>query len=101
MLVLSRREGESIVIGGDVRVSIVSISGNQVKLSIEAPRSVSIHRSEVWEAIKAENELAMRGGMAAGQGEVRKDSLEEFKGKSIEGLVAGGKGMAPGDAEPE
>jgi carbon storage regulator len=58
MLVLSRRQGESIVIGGDVRVTVVGVSGNQVKLSIEAPRSVPVYRSEVWEAIRKENRQA-------------------------------------------
>jgi len=65
MLVLSRRQGESIVIGNDVRVTVVSVAGNQVKLSIEAPRSVPIHRSEVWEAIRKENEEALKTGIPA------------------------------------
>ncbi|MBN1808740.1 MAG: carbon storage regulator CsrA [Planctomycetes bacterium] len=61
MLVLSRRQGESIVIGGTVRVTVVTVSGGQVKLSIDAPKSVSIHRSEVWEAIRQENAEAATG----------------------------------------
>jgi carbon storage regulator len=65
MLVLSRRQGESIVIGNDVRVTVVSVAGNQVKLSIEAPRSVPIYRSEVWEAIRKENEEALKTGIPA------------------------------------
>ncbi|HHN46404.1 MAG TPA: carbon storage regulator [Planctomycetes bacterium] len=60
MLVLSRRLGESIVIGGNIRVVVSGISGNQVKLSIEAPRSVPIYRSELWDAIRRENEEAAR-----------------------------------------
>lgn len=47
MLVLSRRLGEEIVIGGNVHVRIVKIDGNQVRLGITAPRCISVHRAEV------------------------------------------------------
>jgi carbon storage regulator len=52
MLVLSRKVNQSIVIGDDVRVVIVSVDRDQVKLGIEAPREVTVHRSEVYEEIK-------------------------------------------------
>ena len=65
MLVLSRRKGESIVIGGNVRVTVVNVTGSQVKLSIDAPRSISVHRNEIWDAICRENEEALRTGLAA------------------------------------
>ncbi len=52
MLVLTRRLGESITIGENVRVVIVDIDGNQVKLGIEAPREISIYREELYEKIK-------------------------------------------------
>lgn len=58
MLVLSRRVGESILIGTDIKVSILGVSGNQIRLGIEAPRAVSIYRSEVYERIHAETEVA-------------------------------------------
>ena len=48
MLVLSRKSGEEIVIGNDVRVSVVSISGNSVKLAFNAPREVAIARAEIF-----------------------------------------------------
>ena len=51
MLVLTRRLGESITIGENVRVVIVDIDGNQVKLGIEAPREISIYREELYEKI--------------------------------------------------
>lgn len=59
MLVLSRREGQSIVIGGDVVVTVVSIRGDQVRIGIEAPRSITIHRQEVALAIEAANRDAL------------------------------------------
>lgn len=51
MLVLSRHRDESIVIGDDVRIVVVEIKGDKVRLGIEAPKDVSVHRLEVWEAI--------------------------------------------------
>jgi carbon storage regulator len=52
MLVLTRRLGESITIGEEVKVVIVDIDGNQVKLGIEAPRHIEIYREELYEKIK-------------------------------------------------
>ena len=59
MLVLSRRESQSIVIGGDVVVTVVSIRGDQVRIGIDAPRSVAVHRQEVAVAIEAANKEAL------------------------------------------
>jgi len=52
MLVLTRRLGEAITIGDNVRVVIVDIDGNQVKLGIEAPRKIEIYREELYERVK-------------------------------------------------
>ena len=56
MLVLSRRLGETLVIGDNVKVNILGISGNQVRLSIEAPKEVSVHREEVYQRIQDEKQ---------------------------------------------
>jgi carbon storage regulator len=58
MLVLTRKKGESIVIGDNITVKVISVDGDQVKIGIEAPRNVEIHRQEVYEGIKQENRLA-------------------------------------------
>jgi carbon storage regulator len=58
VLVLSRRPRETIMIGHDIVVTVVSVSGEQVRLGIEAPRHVEVHREEVYRAIKAANEKA-------------------------------------------
>jgi len=58
MLVLSRKKNESIIIGDDVEIVIVDIKGDQVKIGIKAPKSVSVHRAEVYEEIQAENKKA-------------------------------------------
>ncbi|MCP3993188.1 MAG: carbon storage regulator CsrA [Actinomycetia bacterium] len=59
MLVLSRRQAQSIVIGGDIVITVVSIRGDQVRIGIDAPRSVAVHRQEVAIAIEAANKEAL------------------------------------------
>lgn len=59
MLVLSRRESQSIVIGGNIVVTIVSVRGDQVRLGIDAPRSITVHRQEVAQAIEDANREAL------------------------------------------
>jgi len=59
MLVLSRKVGESIVIGDDVVVTILEIRGDLIRVGIDAPKSVKVHRSEVFEAIEAANKEAV------------------------------------------
>ncbi len=54
MLVLSRQKDESIIIGDDVEVTIVDVRGNKVRLGITAPKNISVHRREVYEAIRRE-----------------------------------------------
>lgn len=54
MLVLSRQKGESIIIGDDVEVVIVDVRGDKVRLGINAPRAVSVHRKEIYEVIQRE-----------------------------------------------
>lgn len=56
MLILTRRTGESIVIADDVVIVVLGISGSQVKLGIEAPMSVSVHREEIYRKIIEERE---------------------------------------------
>jgi carbon storage regulator len=52
MLVLTRNEEESIVIGGNIVVTIVAISGSRVRVGVQAPKSVSVHRQEIFEEIQ-------------------------------------------------
>jgi len=60
MLVLSRQRDESIIIGDNIVVTIVDIRGDKVRLGIEAPTEIPVHRREVFEAIQRENLLASR-----------------------------------------
>ena len=60
MLVLSRQRDETIMIGDDVEITVVDIRGDKVRLGITAPRSIKVHRKEVYDAIKRENEQAAK-----------------------------------------
>jgi len=59
MLVLSRQRDESIFIGDNIKITVVDIRGDKVRLGIEAPTEIPVHRQEVYEAIQRENQ---RGG---------------------------------------
>jgi carbon storage regulator len=67
MLVLSRKKDEKIVIGDNISIMVVEIRGDKVRLGIDAPRDVSVHRREVYDAIKRKE---------AEQGEVEEDSAD-------------------------
>ena len=58
MLILSRKISEKIMIGDDISVSIIEIRGDQVRIGVDAPRTVKVYRQEVYDAIKAENKAA-------------------------------------------
>jgi carbon storage regulator len=58
MLVLSRHRDETIMIGDDIELTIVDIRGDKVRIGIKAPSSVPVHRKEVYDAIRLENEQA-------------------------------------------
>jgi len=60
MLILTRKSGESITIGDDVKVTVVEVKGKQVRIGIDAPRSYTIHREEVYISIQEENRRAAK-----------------------------------------
>lgn len=66
MLILTRKLGESIQIGDDIRIKIIDVSRSFVKVGIEAPRSVKVHREEIYEKIREENIAAgsSQGGLS-------------------------------------
>ncbi|HKT73223.1 MAG TPA: carbon storage regulator CsrA [Steroidobacteraceae bacterium] len=69
MLILTRRVGETVMIGNDVTVTVLGVKGNQVRIGINAPKNVAVHREEIYERIKREQE----GGSS---GEPTKQSAE-------------------------
>lgn len=60
MLVLTRKKNESIIIGDDIKITVVEVKGDQIKLGITAPKQVTVHREEIYLEIQRENELAAR-----------------------------------------
>jgi carbon storage regulator len=65
VLVLSRRANQAIVIGPDIIVRVLDIRGDQVRIGVDAPRSVAVHREEVAAEIRKSNEEAARSGTVA------------------------------------
>lgn len=56
MLILTRRVGETVMIGNDVTVTVLGVKGNQVRVGVNAPRDVAVHREEIYERIKREEQ---------------------------------------------
>ncbi|WP_397537246.1 carbon storage regulator CsrA [Rummeliibacillus pycnus] len=63
MLVLTRKTGESIMIGDNIELKIISVDGDQVKIGVDAPRSVKVYRSEIYKAIQDENKAALNSSI--------------------------------------
>lgn len=61
MLILTRRVGETLMIGDEVTVTVLGVKGNQVRIGINAPKNVSVHREEIYQRIKGENEAGNLG----------------------------------------
>jgi carbon storage regulator len=55
MLILTRRVGETVMIGDDVTITVLGVKGNQVRVGINAPKSIAVHREEIYERIKREH----------------------------------------------
>ena len=73
MLALTRKKGESIIIGDNIEIVVLGITGEQVRLGILAPKSVTVHRKEIFEQIRNENKEAMNNVR-----DKLKDKLKDF-----------------------
>jgi len=91
MLVLSRKPGESVVIDGRIKVKIVRLDGDVVKLGIEAPPDIPIHRQEVYDEIQQSNRQALQSKPAAApklKEPKSKDSISDRQNVETAGLAA-------------
>lgn len=79
MLVLSRQRDESIMIGDDVKITIVDVRGDKVRLGIRAPKKIPVHRMEIYEAIQREKAEAKA-----------KEAAQKEQGKAAEDKASGG-----------
>jgi len=64
MLILTRRVGETLIIGDDVSVTVLGVKGNQVRLGVNAPKDISVHREEIYQRIQFEKEAGDAGDEA-------------------------------------
>ena len=98
MLVLSRQRDESIIIGDDIEVKVVDIRGDKVRLGITAPKEISVHRKEVYDAIRRENREAakVKPGDVPGLGKIKPGVP-----KSPPPPTASAKSEDPGLAKPK
>ena len=62
MLILTRRAGETVMIGSDVTITVLGVKGNQVRIGINAPKDVAVHREEIYERIQSEKSAEAAAG---------------------------------------
>jgi carbon storage regulator len=83
MLILTRRVGETLKVGNDVDVTVLGVKGNQIRIGIKAPKSVAVHREEIFDRIQREAELAQRSdpsGGGPGKGETQAEGPNRESG---------------------
>ena len=83
MLVLTRKRNESIVVGDNIEITVVDIQGDQVRIGINAPKSVSIHRKEIYLEIQAENKKGGRCKESESKGFIKERIAHSFFFNSI------------------
>jgi carbon storage regulator len=102
MLVLSRQKDETIIIGDNIEITVVDIRGDKVRLGVSAPKEVSVHRKEVYEAIRRENREAaqVKPEDLSGIGKVKPGPSQQNPPPKI-GPQRNGKSLKPESKTPD
>jgi carbon storage regulator len=98
MLILTRRVGETVVIGDEVTVTVLGVKGNQVRIGVNAPREVAVHREEIYQRIKNEAE---DGVVPSGTSAPATAASEAPKADATEAVVAEPEAAPPAASEDE
>ena len=84
MLILTRRVGETLIIGDDVIITVLGIKGNQVRIGINAPKEVSVHREEIYQRIQQEKNATPAAAVTVTEEKVKVTKTREKKEKNAE-----------------
>ena len=87
MLILTRRVGETLMIGDEVSVTVLGVKGNQVRIGIQAPKSVAVHREEIYKRIQREKEQHTGGQHPGPETGTPESSGGEMAGKDVQDIV--------------
>ncbi len=96
MLVLSRKQSEKLIIGDNIIVTVAAISGNRVRLAIQAPADVPIHRSEIREAVRAEEEAVSSSRRASRNQTARRETGEPSSERPLSHIRRGSQAKTDG-----
>lgn len=81
MLILTRRVGETVMIGDNVTVTVLGVKGNQVRIGVNAPKEIAVHREEIFERIKREKEAASEAAQKEAPAEAVSEPMSEASGE--------------------